>query len=169
MPDETFDRLKRGNFFAIHEGECVADLLRASGSPDAVDVIFGMLRHVVIDDVTDAGDVEPARGDVGCDHDFVLARLESFERFDSFALGAIGMKHRNGMLRVLQEMGDAVGALFGAAENKDAIVIRALEKRDEQVELLLGCDGINRVRDCFGRRTPDRRSQLFRDRAKPTW
>ena len=61
----------------------------AAGAPDAVHVIFRMLRHIVIDNVTDAGDVESARGDIGRDHDFVFAALESFERLDSLALSAI--------------------------------------------------------------------------------
>ncbi len=45
-----------------------------------------MLRHVVIDDVTDARNVDPARRDVRRDHDLVLAALETLERFDALAL-----------------------------------------------------------------------------------
>ena len=89
---------KRRQFFAVHQGESVADVLGAAGAADPVHVIFRMLRHVVIDDVTDAGDVDPARGDVGRDHDFVFAALETFERLDAFALGAVRMQHRDGML-----------------------------------------------------------------------
>ena len=58
LADETLDRLERGNFFAVHERERVADFLRAPGPADAMDVIFGMLRHVVVNDMTDARDVE---------------------------------------------------------------------------------------------------------------
>src|ERR1051326_1680997 len=69
LADEMFDRLERGKFFAVHERKCVAHVLRAAGAPDAMNVIFRMIRHVIIDDVTDAGDVEAARRDVGSDHD----------------------------------------------------------------------------------------------------
>ena len=54
-----------------------------------MDIIFRMLRHIVIDDVTDTRDIEPARGDIGRDHDFVFAALESIERLNAFALRAV--------------------------------------------------------------------------------
>ena len=100
LSDGMFDRLQRGNFFAVHQGESVAYILRPPGSADAMDIIFRMFRDIVIDDVTDAGDVESARRDIGCDHHFVLATLESFQCFDPFALGSIGMQHGDRMFRV---------------------------------------------------------------------
>ena len=48
----------------------------AAGAADAVDVIVGLPRHVEVDDVADAFDVEPARGDVGGDEDVDLAVLK---------------------------------------------------------------------------------------------
>ena len=36
-------------------------------------VVFRMLRHIVVDDVADVGDVEPATGDVRGDEHFVFA------------------------------------------------------------------------------------------------
>ena len=89
------NRLQRPNFFAVHQGESVAHVLRAAGPADAMDIIFRMFRDIIIDDVTDAGNVESARRDISCDHHFVFAALESFERFDPFALGSIRMQHRD--------------------------------------------------------------------------
>ena len=86
-----FDGLDGGKFFAAHKRESVADVLGAAGASDAVDVIFRMLRDVVIDHVAHAGDIESARGYVGRYHHFVFAALESVERFDPFPLCAIGM------------------------------------------------------------------------------
>ena len=96
--DESFDRLERHNFFTVHERERVADVLSAAGSSDPMHVIFGMLRDVIINDVTDAGNVESARSDVRRDHDFVFSALKAFQRFDAFALGAIGMQNGDGMV-----------------------------------------------------------------------
>ena len=56
--DEMLDRLQGRDLFAIHQGEGIANILRATSAADAVDVIFRMLGHIVIDDVTDAGDIE---------------------------------------------------------------------------------------------------------------
>src|SRR5215469_8309888 len=67
LADKMFDRLERGNFLAVHERERVADILGSAGPADTMDIIFRMLRHIVIDDVTDPGDIKPARGDVGRD------------------------------------------------------------------------------------------------------
>ena len=51
LADEVFDRLQRGNFFAVHQRESVAYILRAPRSADAMDIIFRMLRDIIIDDM----------------------------------------------------------------------------------------------------------------------
>ena len=45
-----------------------------------MDVVLGLLRHVVVDDVGDARDVEPALRDVGGDEDLDRAALELLDR-----------------------------------------------------------------------------------------
>ena len=89
LSNETLNRLQGGQFLAVHQGESVADVLSATSPSNAMDVIFRMLGHIVIDHVTDAGDVESPRRDIGRDHHFVFAALESFERLDPLALSAI--------------------------------------------------------------------------------
>ena len=153
MADETLDRLQRGDFLAVHEREGVADILRTTGAADAMHVIFGMLRHIVINDVTDTGDIETARGDVGCDHHFVLATLETFQRFDALALSAIRMQHRHGMLSLFQFVSDPVGPMFRSRKNQRAVKVSAFEKRHQEIELLFGRDRINRVGHGFSGRT----------------
>src|SRR6266853_3501410 len=96
-----FDRLQRGKFCAVHQSESVANVLRPSRLSVAMYVIFRMLGHVVIDNLTHSGDVESARRDIRCDHHFVLAALETVEGFDALALGAVGMQDRDGVLRML--------------------------------------------------------------------
>src|SRR5690606_27189501 len=46
------------------------------GAADAVHVVLGVERQVVVVNVADAIDVQPAGGDVGRDQDFQLALLE---------------------------------------------------------------------------------------------
>ena len=46
-----------------HEGEGITGGLGSAGSANAVNVVFGVLRDVIVDDVADFGDVEPARSD----------------------------------------------------------------------------------------------------------
>ena len=93
-----FDCLQGRQFLAARERERVANVLRAAGASDPVHVIFRMLGHIVIDHVTDSGNVQAARGNIGRDHHFVFAALESLQRFDAFPLSSVGMQHRDGML-----------------------------------------------------------------------
>jgi len=95
LSNEMLNRLQRGQLLAVHQRESVADVLGATSPPNAMDVIFRVFGNIVINDVTDAGDIEPARGDIGRDHHFVFAALESFERLDPFALRAIRMQDRD--------------------------------------------------------------------------
>ena len=100
LPNKSFDRLQSRNFFAVHQREGVADILRTAGAADPMHVIFRVLRDIVIDDVTDTRDVEAARGDVGRDHHFVFAALKTFQRLDPFTLRSIGVQDRDGMLSI---------------------------------------------------------------------
>ena len=51
-----------------------------AGAADAVDIVFGVDRHVVVEDVADVGDVEAARRDVGGDQELQLAVAETGEQ-----------------------------------------------------------------------------------------
>src|SRR6476620_12494630 len=52
-----------------HEGERVSLAGGAAGAADAVHVVLGLLRYVVVDHVRDAADVEAALSDVRRDED----------------------------------------------------------------------------------------------------
>jgi hypothetical protein len=152
LADEAFDGINVRRVLGDHDGEGVAARLGAAGAADAMDVIFGMLRHVVIDDVTDVGDVQPARGDVGGDEDFVFALAKTLQGLFAFSLRAVGMQHGDGVVGALEQSGDAVRAVFRAAENEDGIVIHALEQFEQQVSFLRVGNGIDDVLDGFRRR-----------------
>src|SRR3546814_18070757 len=98
---------------------CSSDLgARAPGAADAVDVIVGMPGRVEIEDVADALDVEPARGDVGGDEDVDLTALEQIEfgeplRLFHVAVDLAGLKTR------------ALAALVQLAHGRIAVIGRA--------------------------------------------
>ena len=56
------------------------------GAADAVDIVLGVLREVVVDDVAHLLDVQAARGHVGADHDRELAALEIVEDLEALSL-----------------------------------------------------------------------------------
>ena len=71
--DESLDGTEMIEFLGGAERERITDLERAPGATDAMDVILRMLRDIVIDHVTDAGNIEAARRDIGRDEHFVFA------------------------------------------------------------------------------------------------
>ena len=100
--DEALDGADVIEVFRGEDGEGVAFVLRAAGAADAVDVVFRMAGDIVIDDVRDALDIEPARGEIGGDEHFELAGLEAFERFDALTLRAVRVQDGDGVLLILQ-------------------------------------------------------------------
>ena len=57
------------------------------------------------------------------------------------------------MLRVLEEVRDAISVHFGSAKNQYAVEICSLQQRHEEIEFLFRCHGIDCVSDGFRRRT----------------
>jgi hypothetical protein len=116
LADEPLDGGDVGASSAVMRVKASPTASRAAGAADAVDIILGMLRHVVVDDVADVGDVDAARGDVGGDHDLVLAVAKTFQRLFAVraACGWSGARRRRGC--ALELCGDAVGGVLGAAK-----------------------------------------------------
>jgi hypothetical protein len=63
--DESFDLLQETALFDVAERDRVARLACARGTSDAVDVRLRLHRKVVVHDVRDIVDIEPACGNVG--------------------------------------------------------------------------------------------------------
>ena len=56
-----------------------------------------MLGYVIVNDMGDACDVEPASRDIGSNKDWVFAGAETCEGFGSFRLRSVGVKNSDGM------------------------------------------------------------------------
>jgi len=150
LSDKTLNGGKFFKFITCHKRKGVARSQCTSRAADAVDVVLRVLGHVIVDHVAHARHINSSRGNVGSDHDFVLARLEAAQGLDTLVLGTIGMQNGNGMVRVAQLLGDFVRAMLGARENKHALLIGRFQQCDEQVELPFGLNRIDTVRDHCG-------------------
>ena len=96
-----------------------------AGAADAMDVILGMDRHVEIEDVGQALDVEPARRDVARHQELDLAGLELLQR-----LGAVGLRHvavqRRGVEAVLDQRAiEDVDVALAVAEDERVLYVLA--------------------------------------------
>ena len=77
---------------STHTSEIASPTLAgAAGAADAVDVVLGDVRQLVVDDVGQVLDVEAARGDVGRDEDLHLAALKSSSASDALALALVAV------------------------------------------------------------------------------
>ena len=152
-PDEALNVADIGRVFRRDQSDRVAHRLRPAGAADTMDVIFGLLRHIVIDDVRDPGDVDAAGGNIRGDHHFILAGLEAFEGFDALVLRPICVQHRDRVIAGLETTGDLVGTVFRAGKHDHAIEFGFGEQCLEQIKFLIMRDRVERVIDRFIDRT----------------
>src|SRR5437868_9903933 len=68
----------------------------ARGAPDAVDILLGHVGQVEVDDMADAGNVDPAGGDVGCDQHRHVAGLEAGESALALRLALVAVDRAGG-------------------------------------------------------------------------
>jgi hypothetical protein len=75
-----------------HEGKRISVFVNPSGTADPVDIVIRACRHIVIDDVGNAQDIDTAGGDIGRHQDLDRAVTESFERGLTSLLGKIALQ-----------------------------------------------------------------------------
>jgi hypothetical protein len=85
-----------------------------------MDVVLGVVRQVVVDDVGDALDVQAAGGDIGRDEHRNLAAGESFEQAQTLFLRYVTRQDRGGVAVALEEAPDPVGLALGVDEHDHA-------------------------------------------------
>src|SRR5690606_22771979 len=76
---EAFDGTDQAGFARAGQGDRDAVATGTTGTADAVHVILGLARRVEVDDMADAGDVDAARGDVGCHQHADAALAQAIE------------------------------------------------------------------------------------------
>src|SRR3989338_1642057 len=103
--DHLFDLADHLLFFRRYEAKSVAGGFHTASAADAVDIVFGSLRHVEIDDVRDVFYVDAARRDIGGHHDLASSLLELLKGARSLDLAAVSVKHRDADARPVQRLG----------------------------------------------------------------
>src|SRR5215210_5968897 len=111
---------------------------RAAGAADAVDIIVGLPRHVEVDDMADAFDVEAARGDVGSDEDVDFARLKAVELGDAARLVHVALDLAGGEARALERGGELAHRRLAVAEDDRVLEFARAQYVAHRVLLLVG-------------------------------
>src|SRR5580704_13530798 len=105
-----------------------------------MDVAFGIVGHVVVDDVGNPRDVDAPRRDVGRNQIAHPACAEAGKRTVALTLTLVAMDSLGGHARLCQEADQLVGATLGAGENQRSVDRLALQRLSEAAYLLLPRD-----------------------------
>src|SRR4051812_19180499 len=135
LPNHSLDLTNHRDLVGRHERKRVAFLRGPPSSSNAVNVILRLLRHVIVDDVRDAGDVETALRDVRRDKHAHFSALEVLERARTLRLSLVRM-HRCGFdLFTLEVADDAVSAVLCPREHEHRVELFGAKKLREQFAL----------------------------------
>ena len=118
-----FVRRNQRNRFAVGAG--------ATGAADAVHVVFGDHRQIVVDHQRQQRDVESARGHVGGDQHARLAFLEFLQGFEALRLALVAVDGDGADAGLLELFGQAVAAVLGLAEHQHLFLPALAEDVDE--------------------------------------
>ena len=123
----------------------------SAGSPDTVDIVFGLMGDIVVDHMRNAVHVEsPGRNIRGHEHPDGTA-FETFQRAITLALRAVGMDRCCANALLIQAPRDLVGAMLGAREDEHAFHLLAFERMEQQSRFGLLSDSIEMLFDGFHR------------------
>ena len=90
-PHEFFDVFDVFALLRRRERDRVTGVPDAAGPADPVDIIFGIIREIVVEHQFDPFDVDPSCRDIGCHKHTVTSRFESFQGFAPLGQGTVGV------------------------------------------------------------------------------
>ena len=113
----------------------------APGSPDPVDVILGVDRHVEVEYVGHLGQIEAARGHVGADQQLELAVLEPCQGVRAHRLGHVAVERRDREFVLLERAEQDVHVALAVAEDERALDRLGADQRAQRGALVLALAG----------------------------
>src|SRR5215475_1080103 len=131
LADELLDGLDLERPCLVGQADGLARGARARRASDAVHVVLGVLRHVPVDHVGHALDVQTTRGDIGGDEDGQLAVLEVVEDLEPLLLLHVAGEGARRPAVAAQPVLEAAGLFAGIGEDEDAAASLPLEETQE--------------------------------------
>src|SRR5439155_21719927 len=108
----------------------------ASRTPDPMDVILGMVRHVEIENVGQALDVEATRGHIAADQKPDLAVSETLQRLGPLRLDHIAMQRRHVEAVLGERAVENVHVALAVAKDQRVLYILVLEQPANRVPIV---------------------------------
>ena len=129
----------RGDLGALlggHEGDRAARAAHPAGAPDPVDVGLGRIGDVVVDDVGDVLDVEPAGCDVGRDQQPQAVVLEGEHHPVALPLAQVAVQGLHLEAAGPQRLVEPRGADLGTAEDDRLLGLLGAQDLDQPFDLV---------------------------------
>ena len=151
-PENSVDGVGHAEIFRGDQGEGIAGAGGPTGPPDAVDVIFGCGRDVVVDDVGDLRNINAPGGDVGGHQNLELPVAESVEGGLTLSLGEVSLDRCRTIAGPGQLFADAFGPVFGPGEHEHRVGIGMAQQLQEQLRFQVRGDRVEGMTDRLSRR-----------------
>lgn len=133
--DEAFDPAQGRHLIGRDKGKSIPGRGSPSRTADAVDIVFGIGRYIIIDHMRDAENIDSPRRNIGGNQDLILPASKTLHRLKPLDLGAAGMNGYGRNSGVFQTPPDFVGPVFGARKDQDAGHLLFPEQVQQKIHL----------------------------------
>jgi hypothetical protein len=117
LAEHSLNAPDKGLVLTADKGEGVAGLCGTAGPADAVRVSIRRIRHVVVDDMGYAQDIDASGGDIGGHQNLVRALAEAVEGVLPLVLREVPLERRSFVPCPLKLFPEAFGPMLGARED----------------------------------------------------
>ena len=148
--DQFRDRGDGVAVFRRGEHERPALTAGAAGSTDAMDIVFGVDRHVETEDVAHALDIQAARGDIAGHQKPDLAVPKAVEGLRAFRLRHVAVQCRGVEAVPGQRTEQNVDIAFAVAEDQRILDVFSANQTTQRVTLVFRLDDGQRLHDGGG-------------------
>ena len=132
QPGQLFDVAQVTAFLVAAQRDRYAGRTGARRSADAVNIVFGNVRQLEVDDVRYAFDIDPSRGNVGSDEDPAAAGAKAGECALALGLRLVSMDGDRLDTGRAQMSHDPVRTVLCAGKHEDAFKRRITQQCREQ-------------------------------------
>lgn len=145
--DQLLNIPKERKLFPAAKGVGGAAETRAAGPADAMNIGFRDLGQVELDDVREFLDIDAAGGNIRRDQDAGFMVLEIAESVLTGILGFVSVDGLGGEAGVLKGAYDLIRAVLRARKNERRFDLGAVQKMDQQMDLIPAVDAVYRLSD----------------------
>lgn len=137
----------------VEESSGNTSVTSASGTTDTMDVVVNISRKVIVDNVSDVGDIETTGSNSGSDHDGATAVTEELESTLTLTLSAVTVDRGGREALVDQEIRERVSHALGLDEDESETASMSVENIEEDGALVNVLDVLNLLSDVLRGRT----------------